>query len=169
MVLQDTALFNDTIKANIAIGKPDATDEEIVAAAKAANVHAFISKLPNGYDTVVGERGSWLSGGERQRVAIARALLKAPAILVFDEASSNLDSQSEALVQEAIESMRGSKTLFIIAHRLSTVRNADIILVIDNGRVVEQGMHESLIAACGTYARLVHLQSLAPNQVAANQ
>jgi ATP-binding cassette subfamily B protein len=166
MVLQDTALFNDTIRANIAIAKPKATEAEIEAAATAANVTSFVSRMPQGFDTPVGERGATLSGGERQRVAIARAILKDPPILVSDEATSNLDSESEKSVQEAMERMRGKKTMFIIAHRLSTIRQADVILVLENGRVVEQGKHADLIAKGGLYAKLVALQTLTPDAVA---
>ena len=160
MVLQDTALFNDTVRNNIAIADLQASDEQIQAAAKAASADRFIAKLSNGYDTEVGERGACLSGGERQRIAIARAILKNPPILVFDEASSNLDSESEAIVQEAIEQLSGNKTLMIIAHRLSTIKRADVILVIENGKVVESGKHDDLVKAGGTYSRLVSLQSM---------
>lgn len=160
MVLQDTALFNDTIAANIAFARPDASQDEIEAAAKAANADSFIAKLPDGYATEVGERGACLSGGERQRVAIARAILKDAPILVFDEASSNLDSESEALVQESIHWLSKRKTLFVIAHRLSTIKRADLILVVENGRIVEQGSHLELIEKGGLYCRLVAMQNI---------
>jgi ATP-binding cassette, subfamily B, bacterial len=160
MVLQDTPLFNDTVRNNIGFGKPNATDEEIQAAARDANAHGFISRLPMGYDTPV--RGQLVSGGERQRIAIARAILKDAPILVFDEASASLDSESEALVQASIEAMRGQRTMFVIAHRLSTIKKADLILVLQNGEIVEQGKHVELVEAGGLYCKLVALQSLAP-------
>jgi ATP-binding cassette subfamily B protein len=165
VVLQETVLFNDTLKANLAIARPDATEQELMAAARAASVDTFAEKMPQKYDTNVGERGSLLSGGERQRVAIARTLVKDPPILIFDEASSNLDSESESIVQEAIDKQRGQKTMFIIAHRLSTIRNADIILVLDKGRVVERGTHRELIELGGLYSRLVALQTLVSDAV----
>jgi ATP-binding cassette subfamily B protein len=166
MVLQDTPLFNDTIRNNIAFGKHDATEEEIVAAAKAAYAHDFIMRLPMGYETKV--RGSQgLSGGERQRIAIARALLKSAPILVFDEASANLDSESEALVHQSMQALRGERTMLVIAHRLSTVKKADMILVVENGRIVESGTHVELIEAGGLYCKLVALQSLSTNDKAA--
>jgi len=169
MVLQDTALFNDTVRNNIAIANEEASDEEIFAAARAASADKFITKLSDGYDTQVGERGASVSGGERQRLAIARAILKNPPILIFDEASSNLDSQSEAVVQEAIEQLAGNKTLIIIAHRLSTIKKADLILVIENGQVVESGGHEDLVRAGGTYSRLVSLQDIHGSIASAKQ
>jgi ABC-type multidrug transport system fused ATPase/permease subunit len=160
MVLQDTALFNDTIKNNIAYARPDATVEEIVAAAEAANAHCFIERLAEGYETKVGERAAFLSGGERQRIAIARTILKNPAIFIFDEASSQLDSESEMLIQEAVQRLILGKTAFIIAHRLSTIVNADLILVVKDGQILEQGNHEQLVRRRGLYHRLVSFQSI---------
>ena len=139
MVTQETYLFNDTIRANLLYARPDATDEQIVAACRAANIHEFIVDLPDGYDTIVGNRGYRLSGGEKQRMAIARVILKDPKILVLDEATSSLDSQSEALIQEALERIMVDRTSLVIAHRLSTILSADTILVLDHGRLVEQG------------------------------
>ncbi|NLC56788.1 MAG: ABC transporter ATP-binding protein [Armatimonadetes bacterium] len=154
IVAQETILFSGTIRENIAYGRPDATDAEITEAARAANAHAFIVQQPDGYDTVVGERGVTLSGGQRQRIAIARALLKDPRILILDEATSALDAESEALVQEALDKLMQGRTTIIIAHRLSTVRKANRILVLGNGRVQEQGSHEELVRRNGIYARL---------------
>ncbi|HEX2964112.1 MAG TPA: ABC transporter ATP-binding protein, partial [Ignavibacteriales bacterium] len=154
VVLQDALLFNESIKNNIAYGRPNATQAEIEAAAKAANAHDFIMKLENGYDTVAGERGSRLSGGERQRIAIARALLKDAPVLILDEATSALDAELEAQVQEALDRLVKGRTTFVIAHRLSTVVNADRILVLRNGRIVEEGCHRDLLSATGYYASL---------------
>jgi subfamily B ATP-binding cassette protein MsbA len=160
IVPQETILFSDTVRENIRYGKLDATEAEIEAAARAANAHDFIRhELPNGYDTEVGERGIKLSGGQRQRVAIARAILKNPRILILDEATSSLDSASEALVQEALERLMAGRTSFVIAHRLSTVTNADWVLVLEHGRVVEQGTHAHLLShGEGLYARLHQMQ-----------
>ena len=158
MVTQDTYLFYDTIRANLLYARPDATDAQMVAAAKAANIHSFIASLPDGYDTVVGERGYRLSGGERQRIAIARVLLKDPQILVLDEATSHLDSLSEALIQDALQRVMHHRTSLVIAHRLSTILAADKILVMQEGRVVESGRHDELLANEGLYAQLYQTQ-----------
>jgi len=157
-VPQDVILFGGTIKENIAYGKPDASDEEIIEASKKANAHEFISRFPEAYDTIVGERGIKLSGGQRQRVAIARAILKDPAILILDEATSSLDSESEQLVQEALDNLMKNRTSFVIAHRLSTIRNADKIILIDKGVVSESGTHEELMNHDGLYRKLNEMQ-----------
>lgn len=158
LVSQDTVLFSGTIKENIAYGKPQASKEEIENAAKAANAHDFILALEDGYDTKVGERGSQVSGGQRQRISIARAILKNPPILIFDEATSQLDTQSEREVQNAIDNLMTGRTVFVIAHRLSTVKNANKILVVDNGKIVQQGTHDELIGVAGLYKNLCALQ-----------
>ena len=158
VVTQFTFLFNDTVRANIAYGRPDRPAERIEAAARAANAHEFISRLPEGYDTVVGELGVQLSGGERQRIAIARALLKDAPILILDEATSALDTESERAVQEAIERLMRGRTVLVIAHRLSTIRHADRIVVVADGRIVEAGTHEELIASGRLYRRLHEAQ-----------
>jgi len=158
MVPQETTLFGGPIRENIGYGKLGASNEEIEAVARAAHAHEFISEFPEGYDTVVGERGVKLSGGQRQRIAIARALLKNPAILILDEATSSLDSESERLVQDALETLMQGRTTFVIAHRLSTVRRADRIIVLDQGRIVEEGSHDELLAGGGLYKRLYEIQ-----------
>jgi subfamily B ATP-binding cassette protein MsbA len=158
MVAQETVLFHDTVRANIAYGVAQSTDEQIHAAARAAHAHEFIRRLPKGYDTVVGERGVELSGGQRQRIAIARALLRDPPILVLDEATSSLDTESERVIQDAIERLLEGRTVLVIAHRLSTVQRADQILVMENGRIVERGTHASLLADSGRYRYLYELQ-----------
>ena len=158
IVTQETVLFNDTVRNNIAYGQPHVSLKDVEAAARAALAHDFILALPAGYDTVIGERGVRLSGGERQRLAIARALLKNAPILILDEATSALDSESEALVQPALHNLMSGRTVFVIAHRLSTVRRADRIVVIDNGRITETGAHEDLMLHGGTYRRLYELQ-----------
>jgi subfamily B ATP-binding cassette protein MsbA len=161
IVTQDTVLFDDTIGHNIAYGSPDATREQIEAAARAANAHDFVATLPQGYNTMIGERGQRLSGGQRQRIAIARALLKNAPILVLDEATSALDTESELLVQDALANLMKNRTSFVIAHRLSTIRRADAIIVLERGRVAEIGRHEELLANPeGTYATLYQLQLL---------
>jgi ATP-binding cassette subfamily B protein len=159
IVPQDTVLFNDSIEYNIAYGRPGAGREAVVAAARAAHIHDFIESLPDGYATLVGERGLKLSGGEKQRVAIARTLLKDPAILVFDEATSALDSRTERVIQMELEGISRSRTTLVIAHRLSTVVHADQILVMDHGRIVERGSHEELLARHGAYAAMWDIQS----------
>jgi len=158
IVSQDTVVFHDTVRANIAYGRPEATSAEIEEAARIAHVDEFARRLPRGYDTVVGEGGCELSGGERQRLSIARAILRDPRILIFDEATSALDSESERLVQDALERICHGRTVFVVAHRLSTVRRADTILVIEDGRLVEEGRHEELLPQGGLYARLHDLQ-----------
>ena len=159
IVSQDTVLFNDTVRANIAFGAPGQySQEQVEAAAQSANAHQFIMALPQGYDTVLGERGTRLSGGQRQRVAIARALLSDPPILILDEATSALDTESERLVQEAIDRLLAGRTVFVIAHRLSTVEHAQQILVLDHGRVIERGTHDALLAQRGAYHRLYTMQ-----------
>lgn len=158
IVLQTSLLFSDTIKANIAYGRPEATLDEIIAAAKAAQAHEFIEGFTNGYDTVVGERGVTLSGGQRQRVAIARALLMNPRILILDDSTSSVDTQTERLIQAALDTLMEGRTTFVIAHRLSTVRRADLILVLDKGQIAEQGTHEELLKRGGLYKEIHDLQ-----------
>ncbi len=167
MVTQETYLFHDTLRVNLLYAKLDATQEEIERAARAANIHDFVMKLPKGYDTVVGERGYRLSGGEKQRVAIARVILKDPRVLVLDEATSSLDSESEALIQAALKPLMKGRTSVVIAHRLSTILAADVILVVSEGHIVEQGTHQQLLAQNGLYARLYHTQFRTQTKVAA--
>ena len=158
IVTQDTILFNDTVRNNIAYGQPETSRERVEEAARAALAHDFIMALPEGYDTVIGERGLRLSGGERQRISIARAILKNAPILILDEATSALDTESESLVQSALQNLMTGRTVFVIAHRLSTVRRADRILVLENGMIADEGTHECLMARTGTYRRLYDLQ-----------
>ncbi len=160
MVLQDNILFSESVKFNIKMGNPYASDEEVVEAAKAANAHEFIMALPNGYDTKVGERGVKLSGGQKQRVAIARVFLKNPPVLILDEATSALDLESEHLIQEALEKLASERTTFIVAHRLATITHADRIVLIENGEIKEQGTHQELMDKAGGYSRLFHVQQL---------
>ena len=158
MVTQETFLFHDTIRTNLLYAKADATEQQLIDACIAANIHQFITTLPDGYDTLVGERGFRLSGGEKQRLSIARAILKSPAILVLDEATSNLDATSEHLIQQALEKLLKGRTSLIIAHRLSTIVHSDLILVLDQGRIVERGRHQELLAQSGLYASLFEKQ-----------
>jgi subfamily B ATP-binding cassette protein MsbA len=158
IVTQETILFNDTIFNNIAYGMEHCPEAEVVGAARAANAHEFITAMPKGYDTVIGDRGAQLSGGQRQRIAIARALLKNPQILILDEATSSLDIESEALVQEAIDRLVRGRTNLVIAHRLSTIRNADAIIVVEEGKIRQIGTHEELIREDGIYRKLYHMQ-----------
>ncbi len=161
LVTQDSILFNDTVKNNIALGKPNATEDEIIEAAKIANAHDFIIELPNGYNTNIGDSGNKLSGGQKQRLSIARAVLKNPPIMILDEATSALDTESERLVQDALEKMMRNRTSIVIAHRLSTIQNADSIVVMSKGKIQEQGTHEELMQSKKGYKKLVELQSLA--------
>ena len=161
LVTQDSILFNDSIRNNIALGKDDATEEEIIAALKIANAWEFISQMPEGLDANIGDSGNKLSGGQKQRLSIARAVLKNPPIMILDEATSALDTESEKLVQQALENMMRNRTSIVIAHRLSTIQNADNIIVMQRGEIVEQGKHEELLAKRGTYQKLVEMQSFA--------
>jgi subfamily B ATP-binding cassette protein MsbA len=163
IVNQESILFNETVRNNIALGRPELTLDEVIAAAKAANAHEFIMEMENGYETEIGERGGKLSGGQKQRLAIARALLKDPEILILDEATSALDSKSEKAVQQALELLMKSRTSIIIAHRLSTVIHADLIVVMDKGRMVESGTHNELLEQKGMYYNLIQLQQLLAN------
>ena len=161
MVFQNVYLFNDTVRANILFGKPDATEEEMIAAAKRARCYDFIMALPDGYDTVVGEGGGKLSGGEKQRISIARAILKNAPIIILDEATASIDPENEHLIQQAISELTCGKTIITIAHRLATIQNADQILVVDDGRIAERGTHASLIAQGGLYKRFTEIREAA--------
>jgi ATP-binding cassette subfamily B protein len=165
IVPQDTVLFNDTIEYNIAYGRPGATREQVIAAARAAHIHEFVSRLPDGYETLVGERGLKLSGGEKQRVAIARTVLKDPAILIFDEATSALDTRTERVIQHELAQIATDRTTLVIAHRLSTIVEADQILVLDAGRIVERGTHAQLLARGGAYAQMWEMQAREEGEV----
>ena len=158
IVQQDIYLFNSSIRENILYGKLDASDEEIVEAAKRANIHDYIMSLENGYDTVIGERGVRLSGGQKQRLCIARVFLKNPPILILDEATSALDNATEIQIQKALDDLSEGRTTIVVAHRLSTIKNADEIAVVDNGEITEQGTHEQLLELNGTYAQLYRQQ-----------
>jgi ATP-binding cassette subfamily B protein/subfamily B ATP-binding cassette protein MsbA len=166
IVQQDVFLFDGSVRDNIAYGRHNATPEEVEAAARQANAHEFIERLPDGYDTFVGERGVKLSGGQQQRLAIARAILKSPQILILDEATSNLDTESEQLIQAAMATLLAGRTTFIIAHRLSTVRRADLILLMEDGRIIERGTHTQLMDARGLYFEMVQRQMTAHDEAA---
>ena len=159
MVFQDVLLFDDTVMGNVRLGRRGATDEEVLAAARAANCDEFVSRLPQGYDTMIGENGTRLSGGERQRISIARALLKDAPVVLLDEATASLDVENETQVQEALSRLLAGKTVIVIAHRMRTVMSADKIVVLEDGRVAEQGSPEELLAAGGLFARMVRLQT----------
>ena len=161
LVTQDSILFNDTVKGNLLVAKPEATDAEVIEALKIANAWEFVETLPNGINTNVGDSGNKLSGGQKQRLSIARAVLKNPPIMILDEATSALDTESERLVQDALEKMMQQRTSVVIAHRLSTIQNADTIVVLSKGEIVEQGKHEELLAKQGVYYNLVEMQSFA--------
>ena len=158
MVLQDTWLFRGTVRENIAYGVPDATDEEIREAAKKAHAHSFIKRLPNGYDTVLTENGDNISEGQKQLLCIARVMLKRPPMLILDEATSNIDTRTEVRIQKAFAALMEGRTSFIVAHRLSTIRNADVILVMRDGQIIEKGKHEQLLEQNGFYAQLYNSQ-----------
>jgi subfamily B ATP-binding cassette protein MsbA len=169
MVSQETILFNDTIRNNIAYGRPDASEEDIVKAATAAYAHQFVQEMPEGYGTLVGEKGIKLSGGQKQRLAIARAILKNPPILILDEATSALDTESEYMVQNALNNLMQGRTTFVIAHRLATIKHASRIVVISDGRIVEMGKHDELLERSGVYRRLYHGQFKEPLPAATTQ
>jgi len=159
VVLQDPFLFHDTVAGNIAYGKPDASPDEIIEAACAANAHEFIVRFPDGYDTLVGKRGQTLSAGERQRISIARAILNNPTILILDEATSSVDTETEKLIQEALDRLTAHRTTIAIAHRLSTLRKADRLVILDKGKIVEEGTHDELMGKEeGLYAKLIRMQ-----------
>jgi len=164
MVLQDTWLFHGTIRDNIAYGRPDATEAEILEAARATFVDRFVHSLPDGYDTIIDDEGANVSSGEKQLITIARAFLADPALLILDEATSSVDTRTELLVQHAMAALRTDRTSFVIAHRLSTIRDADLILVMEEGRIVEQGNHAALIARNGSYAALYNSQFMGTDQ-----
>jgi ABC-type multidrug transport system fused ATPase/permease subunit len=161
LVLQDVFLFNDTVKANIKIGNPSASEEQIVEAATAAYAHEFVKELPRGYDTIIGERGVRLSGGQKQRISIARALLRDAPVLILDEATSSVDPEAEHVIQKALARLVAERTVLVIAHRLSTIRQASEIIVLDKGRVVQRGRHDDLVDAPGLYANLYRAQQVA--------
>ena len=158
MVLQETWLRSGTIRENITMGKPDATEEEIIAAAKASHAHSFIKRLPKGYDTVISEDGGSLSQGQKQLLCIARIMLSLPPMLILDEATSSIDTMTEIRIQKAFETMMKGRTSFIVAHRLSTIQNADVILVMENGHILEQGTHEELLKTCPLYKEIFDIQ-----------
>jgi subfamily B ATP-binding cassette protein MsbA len=158
IVSQETILFNETVRNNIAYGLPDVKDETVIEAARTALAHDFIQQLPEGYNTIIGEKGLRLSGGERQRIAIARALLKNAPILILDEATSALDNESESLVQSALQNLMAGRTVFVIAHRLTTIRRVDRIVVLEHGKITDSGTHEDLLTRLGTYRKLYELQ-----------
>ena len=158
IVLQDVFLFHGTVRENVLFGRPDAREDDLVEATKIANAYEFITRLPHGFDTLIGERGVKLSGGQKQRLAIARAVLKDAPILILDEATSSVDTETEMLIQQALERLMVGRTTIIIAHRLSTVRNADLIVVLEGSRIVEQGTHAQLMALGGVYSRLSEVQ-----------
>ena len=158
LAMQDVFLFSDTIEGNIDFARPDCSVEEVIAAAKVANAHDFIIQMPDGYDTIVGERGVGLSGGQKQRISLARALLKKPSIMILDDTTSAVDMETETLIQDELKSLDGNYTVFIIAHRISSVKDADLILVVEDGRIVESGNHDSLLDMKGYYHRVFHHQ-----------